>query len=180
MKVLGFAASNSKDSINKQLVIHATDVLKSKFAPDVEVEILDLNDYEMPIFSIDRQNEGGIEPLAQKFFDKITSADALIISFAEHNYNYTSVYKNVFDWASRIQMKVFQGKPVMHMSASMGPNGGAGVLGLANGSVSHFDADLKASFSVGPFSQKFDSEQGGLIDPELSATLDKSLKALIA
>ena len=65
---------------------------------------MDLNDYEMPIYSPDRQNEEGVHPLAQKFFDKITEADALIISFAEYNGNYTSAYKNVFDWASRIKI----------------------------------------------------------------------------
>ncbi len=48
------------------------------------VETIDLNDYEMPIYSIDRQNDGGIPQLAHDFFDKIGEADAVLISFAEH------------------------------------------------------------------------------------------------
>ena len=179
MKVLAFAATNSKNSINKQLVIHATEVLKSEFDTNVEIEILDLNDYEMPIYSPDRQNEEGVHPLAQKFFDKITEADALIISFAEYNGNYTSAYKNVFDWASRIKMAVFQNKPIMHMSASLGPNGGASVMSIANTSAPFFKADLKASFSVGPFSEKFDTETGVLKDAELAAKLRDGLEALV-
>lgn len=180
MKILAFAATNHKNSINKQLVTHAANVLVAEFANHADIELLDLNDYEMPIYSQERQAEGGIPPLAQKFFDKIASADAVIISFAEHNGNYTAAYKNVFDWASRIEMKVYQDKKVMHLSSSMGPNGGANVLGIANGSAPFFGADLKASFAVGPFNEKFDTQKGELIDPVLAATLRTSLKALIA
>lgn len=180
MKILAFAATNHKNSINKQLVTHATNVLKTDFISEAEVEIIDLNDYEMPIFSPERQAEGGVPEFAQKFFDKISEADAVIISFAEYNGNYTVAYKNIFDWASRIQMKVYQGKKVMHMSSSIGPNGGANVLRLANDSAPHFGADLKASFSVGPFGEKFDSNKGALSDPELAETLRASLKLLAA
>lgn len=180
MKILAFAATNHQNSINKQLVTHATEVLKTDFVKEAEVEIIDLNDYEMPIFSPERENEGGVPELAQKFFDKIGNADAVIISFAEYNGNYTVAYKNIFDWTSRIQMKVFQDKKVMHMSSSIGPNGGASVLRLANESAPFFGSDLKASFSVGPFGEKFDSDKGQLADPELSKTLRTSLKALVA
>ncbi|MFK7902905.1 MAG: NADPH-dependent FMN reductase [Nitratireductor sp.] len=179
MKVLAFAATNSKNSINKQLVTHAAEVLKSDFDTDADIEILDLNDYEMPIYSLDRENTDGVHPLAQKFYDKITQADALIISFAEYNGNFTSAYKNVFDWASRIKMAVFQDKPTLHMSASIGPNGGANVLSIADNSAQFFKADLKASFSVGPFSEKFDSEAGVLKDVELTAKLRSGLEALV-
>lgn len=179
MKILAFAATNSKNSINKQLVTHATEVLKSDFDTNAEIEILDLNDYEMPLYSIDRQNTDGVHPLAQKFYDKITQADALIISFAEYNYNYTSSYKNVFDWTSRVKMQLFQDKPTLHMSASLGPNGGAGVLAIANNGTTHFGVDLKGSFSVGPFSEKFDAEAGILNDAELGAKLRDGLEALV-
>lgn len=180
MKVLAFAATNSTKSINKQLVIHAAEVLKSEFDKSAEIEVLDLNDYEMPIYSLDRQNEHGVHPLAQEFYDKITQADALIISFAEYNGNYTSAYKNVFDWASRIKMHVFQDKPTLHMSASIGPNGGANVLSIADKSAPFFKADLKTSFAVGPFSEKFDVEAGVLTDAELAAKLRDGLEALVS
>jgi len=49
MKVLAFAASNSKNSINKQLATYTANLVEN-----AQVEILDINDYEMPIFSEDR------------------------------------------------------------------------------------------------------------------------------
>jgi NAD(P)H-dependent FMN reductase len=46
MNVLAFAASSSKNSINKKLVTYAAGLLEQ-----AQVEILDINDYEMPLFS---------------------------------------------------------------------------------------------------------------------------------
>ncbi|MDH4309960.1 MAG: NAD(P)H-dependent oxidoreductase, partial [Acidimicrobiia bacterium] len=83
MRVLAFAASNSSRSINGQLVAHATHLLEDGLIGDVTVETIDLNDFEMPIYSSDRENDTGIPEAAQSFFAKIGSADALLISFAE-------------------------------------------------------------------------------------------------
>ena len=58
----------------------------------------------------------GIPELAHDFFDKIGAADAVLISFAEHNGFYTAAYKNIFDWASRIDMRVYQDKPAVLLS----------------------------------------------------------------
>jgi len=69
MKVLAFAATNSRNSINKALVTHAAELLKE--TRQAQIEILDLNDFEMPIYSIDREQQGGIPEPAQAFFNKI-------------------------------------------------------------------------------------------------------------
>lgn len=179
MKVLAFAASNSKKSINKALVTYSANVLKTEIYPLVDIEIIDLNDFEMPIYSIDREQAQGIPELAKSFSMKITQADALLISFAEHNGAYTAAYKNIFDWASRINMKVFNNKPVLMMSASPGKGGAQNVLTLATESAPHFGADVKASFSVGLFQDKFNITTQELIDSELSKVLRQSLKALV-
>ncbi len=179
MKVLAFAATSSRHSINKQLVQAAADIVKGDLDPKAEIEILDLNDYEMPIYSIDRENDGGIPEEAKLFFKKIGSADAVIVSYAEHNGTYTAAFKNVFDWASRINMKVFKGKPQVILSASMGPGGAASVLKSAIGSAGFFGADVRGSLSVGPFGEKFDAEAGRLTDEDLDLALRQALVALI-
>ena len=51
-KVTCFAASSSRNSINKQLVTYAAGLVE-----DADVEVLDLNDYELPLFSVDREAE---------------------------------------------------------------------------------------------------------------------------
>lgn len=178
MKVLAFAASNSRASINKQLVGHAINVLTHEIEPNADCELIDLNDYEMAIYSIDRQTEGGIPQLAHDFYAKIGGADALIISFAEYNGSFTSAYKNIYDWASRIDMKVFQGKPILMMAASPGGRGGASVLKSAMDTAPYFGGDVVASVSVAKFPEVFDHETGALTNEDLSAQLRAGLTAL--
>jgi NAD(P)H-dependent FMN reductase len=176
MRVLAFAASNSRQSINQRLVRHAADVFRSEFVPAAEIELLDLNDYDLPLYSIDRETEGGIPERAQQFYDKIGAADAVLVSYAEHNGSYTAAFKNIFDWASRIDMKVFQGKPMVILSASIGKHGGAGVMRTALDSAPYFGADVRGHLSVGPFSEKFDD--GRLTDDALAKALRDAVSNL--
>ena len=174
MKIIAFAASNSKKSINKQLVSYAASLLD-----DAEVEVLDLNDYELPLFSVDKEQELGQPALAQDFFAKIGASDALIISFAEHNGSYTAAYKNLFDWCSRINQKIFQNKPVVLLATSPGARGGASVLAAAVNSAPHFNGELKASLSIPSFHQNFDVEKGCLTNQELKTQLIAAINSLV-
>ncbi|WP_028295138.1 NADPH-dependent FMN reductase [Oceanobacter kriegii] len=178
MKVLAFAASNHKASINKQLVTHATDLLAANAS--AEVEILDLNDFEMPIYSIDREVADGIPEPAKAFFSKIGEADAVVIGFGEYNGNYSVAYKNVFDWASRIDQKVYQNKPAVLLATSPGPGGAQSVLGIAAGSAPYFAMDVKAQLSVPNFGDNFDAEKGELTNADLAAQLKDALATLTA
>ena len=139
--------------------------------------MLDLNDYEMPIFSVDREQENGIHELAQQFFDKIGSADAVMVSFAEYNGSYTSAWKNIFDWASRIDTNVYQGKKVAMFAATPGPRAGAGVLGSATSGAPFFGAELVGSVGIGTFGDNFDPDAGEITDPDLQAQFKDILSA---
>lgn len=177
MKILAFAASSSRKSINKALATHALTRLKT-WLPDAESEVLDLNDFEMPLFSVDREAEGELPDHAARFFRLIGEADAILVSYAEHNGNYTAAYKNLFDWMSRIDTKVFQQKPVVALSASPGKRGGASVLANALQGAPHHGADVVGSLSVPRFYDTFDVERGALKDTELAAQLEEALKGL--
>lgn len=177
--VLVFAASNSTQSINKRLALHAASVLKDELAAPVRIEPLDLNDYEMPIYSPEREAEG-IPQNAKDFFAKIGAADGLIISFAEYNGSYTAAFKNIFDWCSRIEMKIYQDKPIVALATSPGKRGGQNVLKTVVEAAPFFGADLKGSLSVGPFAEKFDQEAGRLTSPQDALVLREALLALQA
>jgi NAD(P)H-dependent FMN reductase len=178
MKLLTFAATNSIDSLNKQLVAYASRLLEGGLVDDVEIETIDLNDFEMPIYSIDRQNDGGIPAAAQDFFAKIGAADAILISFAEHNGFYTSAYKNIFDWVSRVDMRVYQDKPTVMFSTSIGPGGGGNVLKTAAASAQFFGNDVLATLSVPSFHDNFDTTTGALSNDELDAQFKAALTTL--
>ena len=154
-KIIAFGASSSKQSINKQLATFAANQFQN-----ASVEILDLNDYEMPIFSIDKEKENGIHPLAQEFYSKLGSADLILISFAEHNGNYSSAFKNILDWTSRINAKTFQEKPILLLATSPGARGGSSVLDIATKRFPFQGGIVKGSFSLPSFNDNFDVEKG--------------------
>ena len=171
-KIIAFGASSSKSSINKQLAIYAANLFKS-----ATVEVLDLNDYEMPIFSVDKEKESGIPQLAHDFFSKIGSADLIVISFAEHNGSYSAAFKNIFDWSSRINAKTFQEKPTLLLSTSPGARGGSTVLEIAKNRFPFQGALVKGSFSLPSFHQNFEAEKG-IINDEFKNQLDEIINAV--
>lgn len=177
--ILVFAGSNSAQSINKQLAVHAANVLQGVMSTAVDIEVLDLNDYEMPIYSPERQ-QAGIPQQAQDFYSKIGASDGLIISLAEYNGSYSAAFKNVFDWCSRIDMAMFQQKPMLLMATSPGPGGGQHVHRAATASFPFFGAKIASSFSFGPFGEHFDTETQRLKSPELADELKRAVVALQA
>lgn len=177
MKILAIPASNSRNGLNRQLIGFAGRLLEEGLLEDTEVEILDLNDYEMPIYSGERE-EAGIPDLAQQFIDKIAAADAVIVSFAEHNGSYSVAWKNTYDWASRLGMQVYQGKKVAMLATSPGGRGGQGVLDSATTAAPFFGAELVGSLSVPSFHDNFDAATGELVNPELRSELESLLSKL--
>ena len=172
-RVIAFAASSSSRSINKKLVTHAC-----SFLENVEVEILDLKDFELPLFSVDREDELGQPELARVFLQKIIDADGIVVAFAEHNGAYSAAYKNLYDWVSRIQPRVYQDKPMVLLSTSPGGRGGKSVMDLALAQIPRFGGDIRASFSLPSFEQNFDGESGRISDPELAAALETAVSSL--
>jgi NAD(P)H-dependent FMN reductase len=175
MKVLAFAASNSKKSINRTLATYAASLVDGAL-----VEVLDIHDYEMPIFSEDREEELGQPEEAKRFFRKIGDADAIVVSYAEHNGSYSAAYKNLFDWASRIDSKVFQNTPMLILATSPGPGGAANVLSLAETSAPHFAGDVRGSISVPSFHKNFDVETNEISNPHIRSQIEQGARSLSA
>lgn len=162
-KIIAFGASSSKNSINRTLANFAANRIDN-----VEVKLLDLNDYEMPIFSVDRENDNGIHELALKFKEEVKNADGIIISFAEHNGAYSAAFKNIYDWVSRIDGNVWESKPLFLLATSPGGRGGKSVLELAHSRYSHGYKNTIVTFSLPSFYENFSSENG-IANEELKA-----------
>jgi len=173
MKLLAFAASSSCTSINKQLATYAASLVEG-----ADIEIVDLNDFEMPLFSEDKEREIGHPEQAKNFFEKLGQADAIIIAFAEHNGSYTAAYKNIFDWTSRIDQQLFQNKPMVLLSTSPGPGGASRVLAAAKNSAPHFAGDVKATLSVPSFYDNFNSDNQLLCNKALLDALKVAVATL--
>ena len=60
--ILAFGASTSSQSINKQLAAYAANTI-----PEVEVKLIDLNDFSAPLYSVDEEGASGIPDGAKAF-----------------------------------------------------------------------------------------------------------------
>lgn len=171
-KIIAFGASSSSTSINKQLATYATTLFKNTTS-----EILDLNDYEMPIYSMDKEKKDGIPQLAHDFYNQLGAADLIIISFAEHNGAYSTAFKNIFDWMSRINGKTFQEKPMLLLATSPGARGGSSVLEIANKRFPFQGGIVKGSFSLPSFNDNFDAEKG-ITNSDLKKQLEEIIDSI--
>jgi len=151
-KVLVFAGSTSKKSINKQLAIYAATKLVN-----ISYEIADLNDYTAPVFSVDAE-EIGFPDTIKNFNTLLNQFDGFIVSLAEHNGSYSAAFKNIFDWVSRLDRKVFKDKPILLMAASPGGRGGASVLESAKNTFPHLGGNIMATYSLPNFYDNFKDE----------------------
>lgn len=167
--IIVIGASNSTKSINKTLAVYAA----SKVS-DAYMTVLDLNDYELPIYGTDLEKEIGIPEAARKFDEVLASADGLIISLAEHNGSYTAVFKNLIDWLSRIDMKIWKDIPMLLMATSPGGRGGSNVLATAKGSFPFIGGNVVADFSLPSYFDNFSN--GAIANSELEGQLNDKIE----
>ena len=163
-KIIALGGSNSKNSINKQLAHYTAGLLSNS-----DSILLDLTDYAVPLYGIDLEEEEGIPENAIKLARLILKADGIIISLAEHNGAYSAVFKNLFDWISREEGKVFETTPILLLSASPGGRGGQSVMDIALERFPRHGATIVESMTFPNFYDNF--KEGKIVNQELETTL---------
>lgn len=172
-KILAFAGSNSSTSVNRQLVEYAASKSNNH-----EVTLINLTDYDTPLFSEDLEKESGVPESIQKLKAVFEEHDAFMISSPEHNGMMPAFFKNSMDWLSRAGGKIFQEKPVLLMSTSPGPRGGQTNLANMKNVFPHWGASaVFADFSVGSFYQAFDAEAGTFTNSDDETRLKETVTA---
>lgn len=176
MKILAIAGSNSDTSINKLLVSYAASLVQN-----AEVEIVDMNNFEMPIYKHQREVESGVPQEAKNFAEKIDAADVLLVSLSEHNGTYSTAFKNVFDWTSRIKDRaVWNEKPMLLMATAPGARGGLGVLEAATKRFPLHGGNIVETFTLPFFNDNFDKEAGKISNEEKDSELKEKIQKISA
>ncbi|GEQ86207.1 FMN reductase [Patiriisocius marinistellae] len=168
-KLIAFAGSNSLNSINKKFAIYTANQVNN-----TTVEILDLNDFNLPVYGIDYEIKHGIPNVAHQFLEKIKGADGIVLSLAEHNGAYATVFKNIFDWMSRIDGKLWSDVPMFLLATSPGGRGGVTVLDIAKGRFPFMGGNITATFSLPNFNDSFSPT--GIVDDELKRRFEIELE----
>lgn len=120
MRVLAFAASLRRESLNRKLIQVAADIARER----AEVDLAEFREFDMPLFDGDLNQEQGLPTGAAELKRRVEAADALIISVPEYNYSVPGTLKNAIDWVSRARPMPWRGKSVYLISASTSPMGG--------------------------------------------------------
>lgn len=121
MKLLAFSLSLRKGSYNRKLIKRIEQIVQSS---KVEIEVVDLKEYEMPAYNADIQEDPGFPEAAERFKKKLESAQGLIIASPEYNFSYPGHFKNTFDWLSRYRPMPWSNKVALFLSASPSLVGG--------------------------------------------------------
>ena len=149
-KIFTIAGSNSQKSINKRLLNYSSGLLEN-----VQIIPIDLNDYVLPVYGIDYEDENGIPTAIKRLNELFDKADGFIVTLAEHNGTYTAVFKNTIDWLSRANIKIWRDKPMFLMATSPGGRGGATVLQTAVNYFPYLGGNVVVDFALPNFFDNF-------------------------
>ncbi len=122
MKILTFAGSLRRDSLNKKMCMNAKNFLQNDSA--VDIQYIDLQTLHIPLYDGDLEADKGLPESVQKLCAEIEKVDALIISTPEYNGSISGVLKNTLDWLSRKKPNPLIGKQILLLAASPGLLGG--------------------------------------------------------
>ncbi|MEM1002485.1 MAG: NAD(P)H-dependent oxidoreductase [Bacteroidota bacterium] len=171
-KILAFGASNSSTSINKTLAHFAANQLEN-----VDVILVDLNDYASPLYSVDLERKHGVHEKANDFYALIKVSDAIVISLAEYNGLHTSAFKNLWDWLSRIPMdkpmNIWDGKPMFLLSTSPSKRPMNNVLKVSKELFPHFGTEIIADFYLPSFNHFF--KDGAIVKEEYKIAFEAQM-----
>lgn len=161
-KIIAFAGSNSKNSINAQLIEYLANQITS-----ASTSVIKLTDFDIPMYSIDIETEQGFPVDVTILKNKISENDGIIISVNEHNGTVSAFFKNILDWLSRVDRNFLSGKKILLLSTSPGARGGKNALDYTKGSLPHMGGVVVESFSFPSFQENFDSASQTITNPTL-------------
>lgn len=126
-KLIALSGSARRGSLNRAVLSTAAIAASSTGA---KITLVDLNDYELPVFNQDLEDAEGLPDAAKRLKALFRAADGFIFASPEHNSTYSALLKNTIDWCSRSEnddeppLVAFAGKSAVLLAASPGPLGG--------------------------------------------------------
>jgi NAD(P)H-dependent FMN reductase len=172
-RVLAFAASARRESVNRKFLATAVEAAR---AAGGEVTLIDLNEFEMPLYHGDLEEAQGMPPNALRLIGLIREHAGLLIASPEYNSMITPLLKNTVDWCSRPDENPFHGKVAAIVSASPGAFGGVLSLRMAQLLMLGLGCHVVPGKVCLPHAYKAFDPQGRLTDEHAL----KSVQALVA
>lgn len=127
LKLTALAGSTRTGSYNRAILAPAVEAAREAGA---EVTLIDLREYDLPLFSEDLEAARGLPGAAVALKSLLRGTDGFLLASPEHNSSYSSLLKNTIDWCSRAEtddeppLACFRGKSALLLAASPGALGG--------------------------------------------------------
>ncbi len=171
-KILAFAGSLRVDSYNKKLIRIAAEGARKAGA---EVTVIDLRDYQLPVFDEDLERQGFPEN-AHKLKTLFKAHQGLLIAAPEYNSSITAVLKNTIDWVSRPipnepPLAGFAGKAAVIMASSPGQLGGLRGLVTVRSILGNIKVTMLPDQIAIPKAHEAFDAAGQLKDPKLQESV---------
>ena len=165
-RILAFAGSARDGSFNKKLIRIAADGARDAGA---KVTLLDLRDYEMPIYDGDLEEGSGLPENAVRLRGIFAEHDGLLIAAPEYNSSITPLLKNVIDWVSRpagddAMLKYIAGKTAALVSGAPGALGGLRGLVHVRQILGNIQVTVLPNQATVPGARSAFKEDGSLVD----------------
>jgi len=162
VKLLIIPGSTRKEAFSKQF---AAAVAKLSLGDDdVEVTVVDLAEYNMPLYDGDLEESEGMPPEAVAFREVVKQHEAVVFVSPEYNASIPAVLKNAIDWLSRPykndpDVAVWAGKVAGLLASSPGALGGMrGLVHLRQILMNVGMQVVSEQFALGTAHEAFDDE----------------------
>jgi NAD(P)H-dependent FMN reductase len=179
-RILVFAGSARSASLNKRLAAVAARAVQ---AAGAQATLLDLRDYELPLYDGDLEQRG-LPPKLAELKALFKAHHGLLLACPEYNGSITPLLKNTLDWVSRPApgekpLECYEGKVAGLVAASPGALGG--LRGLVHvrailGGIRVLVVPEQAA--IGGANKAFD-EQGELVDEKQRASVSAVANAVV-
>lgn len=179
LNLLFFSGSSRQNSLNKKLILAAE---KSLDKNQINLTIIDLADYDIPLYNGDFEDANGIPADVKKLKAIFDAQDGILIASPEYNGTYSALLKNTVDWLTRNKadgLTAFRGKVIALCATSPGPRGALGgltPLRMLMGGIGSFV--IPTQMALGNGGNAF-GEDGNLVDEKNQTMLNGMLNELV-
>ncbi len=165
-RLLAFSGSARRESFNRKLLAHAVQGARQAGA---EVTLIELRDFELPLYDGDPEASDGLPPGAVKLRELLVAHSGLLLACPEYNGGIAPLLKNSIDWMTRgpgakADPTLFPGKLAALCAASPGGLGGMRGLRWVRELLNNLGVTVLATqFTLGTAHKAFDAS-GALLD----------------
>ena len=176
IRFLVFGASLRRQSLNDRLASLIASVVAEKGGT---VDRAHMSDFDCPSYDQDLEAEGETPPGAQALRERLTAADAFIVSAPEYNASLPGCLKNAIDWVSRSRPQPFNGRQGLLMSASPSMVGGNRGLWALRVPLEHLGARVYPDmFSLAQAHEAFDAD-GRIANDMLQSRFERTIECFM-